>query len=344
MQVYQVGQLPDGREVRGFLLTNALGMQARIIEYGGILTEMHVPDAQGRLRDIVIGFPSLAGYLGSHPYIGAVVGRYANRIRQAQFELDGKNYHLTANEGSHQLHGGFQGLDKKCWEGSLQHLAEGNAVKLVCQSAHGEEGFPGNVEVAVTYILTPDGSLIIRYEAKTDAPTILNLTQHAYFNLEERGSVEAHMLQLQADTFTPGDSDGLPLGEVRPVYGAYDFRQPKSLGRDLHHSDLAPRRGYDHNFVINGDPGTLRKAASVWSLSSGISLETWTTAPCIQLYSGNWLQLEGEKRGGTVKAYEAFCLETQFAPDSPNQPTFAQPVLRPEQPYFSETQYRFSLV
>ena len=336
--------MPDGQEVAGFLLTNALGMQARLIEYGATLTHLLVPDRSGKLVDVVLGFSSLKGYLGDQPYIGATVGRFANRIANARFLIDNQEVRVTNNEGPHILHGGKVGFDKKVWKGELKATALGSAVRFTCESADGEEGFPGNLQVAVTYTLTFDGAIAIQYEVSTDAPTVVNLTNHSYFNLHGRGPVTGQMLQMFASQFTPGRADGIPTGEILEVDGPFDFRSPKAIGRDLTDVALQNRKGYDHNFVVDGEPGTLRPAAKAWSLQSGILMDTLTTAPCMQLYTGNWLNQSGEKRGGIVEEYQAFCLETQFAPDSPNQPAFDSPVIRPGKPFQSETRYVFSVM
>ena len=337
------GTTPEGQPVQTFLLENALGMQVRVMEYGATLTHFLVPDASGKLVDIVLGFDTLAGYLGQHPYFGCTVGRFANRIANASFTIDGKTSQLVANEGKHILHGGTNNFSRKVWTGTPLMTAEGQGVKFSVTSEDGEEGFPGNMEVSVTYVLTPEGQLRIRYQATTDAPTVVNLTNHAYFNLDGRGPVADTMLQLNCDTFTPGDGEGIPDGTIQEVSGPFDFRQPKAIGQDLHHELLANRKGYDHNFVVNGTPGLLRQAGMAWSEASGIALTTHTTAPCMQLYTGNWLNESGEKRGGIVEEYHAFCLETQFAPDAPNKPAFDSPVLRPGDIWQSETVYAIAL-
>ena len=344
MNPFEYGRLPDGQVVQGFLLENALGMQVRLIEYGATLTHFSVPDKTGRNVDIVLGFPSLAGYLGGHPYFGATVGRYANRIAHARFELDGISYKLSANEGEHILHGGPNTIDKAVWRGTSGMTHEGQTVWFRHVSPDGHNGFPGTVELEVSYTLSHSGELIILYRAETDQPTVLNLTNHAYFNLDGRGSVRDTWLQMNCDQFTLGDEGGIPSGEIRKVSGAMDFLAAKQIGRDLDDPSLADRNGYDHNYLVNGSKGTLRTAATAWSDQSGIKLTTWTTEPCVQLYTGNWLNESGEKRGGLVEKNHAFCLETQHAPDAPNRPEFDSPVLRPGEIWESETRYAVSLI
>lgn len=340
MNYYTFGTLPDGRPVKGFLLENALGMRVRVMEYGATLTHFSVPNQYGKSTDIVLGFETLEGYLGNHPYFGATVGRFANRIAGGQFSIDGNIYQVTQNEGNNILHGGNTGFDKQLWQGEKTHTSEGQSVTFRLTSPDGQEGFPGTLEVSVSYTLRVDGSLAIRYSATTDQPTVVNLTNHAYFNLDGRGSVRETWLQMSCNHFTPGDDAGIPLGTVEEVFGEYDFRTPKQIGKEIDSPELANRNGYDHNYVVDGPAGTLREAAKAWSDRSGIELLTLTTEPCIQLYTGNWLNETGEKRGGTVQKNGAFCLETQHAPDAPNHPAFDSPILRPGEKFESETVYR----
>lgn len=342
MNHYTFGTLPGGRPVKGFLLENALGMQVRVMEYGATLTHFSVPAQNGKTVDIVLGFETLEGYLGSHPYFGATVGRFANRIAGGKFSIDGNVVQVTQNEGENILHGGKKGFDKQLWKGTKTHTSEGQSVIFKYTSPDGDEGFPGTLEISVSYTLRFDGSLVISYTSTTDKPTILNLTNHAYFNLDGRGSVRDTWLQMNCDLFTPGDDGGIPLGTIAEVSGPYDFRSAKKLGQDIDQTKLANRNGYDHNYVVNGPKGTLREAAKAWSDQSGIQLTTLTTEPCIQLYTGNWLNESSEKRGGVVEKNGAFCLETQHAPDAPNHPAFDSPILRPGETFQSETVYRVS--
>lgn len=344
MNSFTLGCLNDGRLVQGFLLENALGMQVKVMEYGATLTHFVVPDQAGKKVDIVLGFPGLSGYLGEHPYLGATVGRYANRIAHAKFELDDRHYQLSANEGEHILHGGPNTIDKAVWSGTSGMTHEGQTVWFRLMSPDGHNGFPGTVKFEVSYTLSHDGELIIRYRAETDQPTVLNLTNHAYFNLDGRGSVRDTWLQMNCEQFTPGDEGGIPSGEIRKVSAAMDFLAAKQIGHDLDDSSLADRNGYDHNYIVNGSKGMLRTAATAWSDRSGIKLTTWTTEPCVQFYTGNWLNESGEKRGGIVGKNHAFCLETQHAPDAPNCPEFDSPVLRPGEVWESETRYGVSLI
>lgn len=343
MNHYTFGTLPDGRSVKAFLLENALGMRVRVMEYGATLTHFSVPDQDGKPVDIVLGFDTLEGYLGDHPYFGATVGRFANRIAGGQFSIDGNTYQVTQNEGNNILHGGSIGFDKQLWQGEKTHTSEGQSVTFRLTSPDGQEGFPGTLEVSVSYTLRVNGSLAIRYAATTDQPTVVNLTNHAYFNLDGRGSVRDTWLQMSGKHFTPGDDAGIPIGTVKEVFGEYDFRTPKQIGKEIDSAELANRNGYDHNYVVDGPAGTLREAARAWSDRSGIELLTLTTEPCIQLYTGNWLSETGEKRGGTVAKNGAFCLETQHAPDAPNHPAFDSPILRPGEIFQSETIYAVSL-
>ena len=331
-------------ELKQFVLKNARGMEARLLNWGATLTHLLVPDRHGNLQDVVLGFDDPAQYQGPHPSFGSSVGRFANRIAHGRFVIDGEVVEVSKNEGLHMLHGGHRGFAQRLWSATPLSLPEGEAVQFDYLSADGEEGFPGNLEVRVTYVLTKEGALAIRYEARTDRPTMVNLTNHAYFNLHGRGSILDHWLELKAGHFTPGGADGIPFGHTAPVYGPFDFTHAKPIGQDIHHPDLDNRRGYDHNFVVDGPKGSLRPAARTWTEETGILMETWTTEPCIQLYTGNWLNEQGEKRGGIVESRHAFCLETQHAPNSPNEPAFDSPLLRPGEVFRSETQYRFGLI
>ena len=336
----QVGESP----VFLYTLTNRQGLKARITNYGTILTEMHVPDRQGRMADITLGFDKLADYLPRHPYFGSICGRVVNRISNARFTLDGREHALTQNYGEHHLHGGDQGFDRKVWTVAAESESDnGASVKMTYTSPDGEEGYPGNLTTSVTYTLGDDNSLRFEMEAETDAPTIVNLAHHAYWNLagHDAADVLGHELQLNAPSYTVSDGLGVPTGEIRPVEGTrFDFTKPKALGADI--GNISPeakdqREGYDVNFVLEGSPGRLRRAARVREPVSGRTLEVDTTAPGVQLYSGNYLDGSFQGKGGVAyQKQTGFCLETQHFPDSitkEGRPGWHSIVLRPGQTY-----------
>ena len=339
------GRLADGTAVEIFTLTNASGLEARIMTYGAILVSLKVPDRNGVMADVNLGFDSLAGYLGTHPYFGAVIGRYANRIAKARFSLDGVEYRLAANNNGNCLHGGIKGFDKVVWKAEPVKVAYGTGVKLTYLSKDMEEGFPGDLSVTVVYTLTDANELEIRYEATTDKATPVNLTNHAYWNLkgEGQGDVLGHRLQIEADKITAVDSAAnlIPTGEILPVAGTpFDFTSPHAVGERI----AKVEGGYDHNFVLRSGGGALALAARVEEPVSGRILEIWTDQPGIQLYTGNFL--DGTVIGKGGKAYGkhfAFCLETQHFPDSPNQPDFPTTILRPGQTYRTVTVHKFSV-
>ena len=345
------GRLPDGREVELFTLTNTHGLEVRAITYGAIITSIVTPDKGGRRQDIVFGFDDLAGYLGATPYFGAVVGRYANRIAHGRFTLDGATYALALNNGPNSLHGGLRGFDKVLWSADSLRSDSAAGVTLRYQSRDGEEGYPGNVAVAVTYTLTDRDELIVDYEATTDKATPINLSQHTYWNLhgDGRGDILDHVLTLDADAFTPVDSTLIPTGEIAPVSGTpFDFRTATRVGAriDASHAQLRFGRGYDHNWVIKGT-GSSRAPVHVARLadpSSGRVLDVATTEPGIQFYSGNFLDGTLKGKGGKLYGHRgALCLETQHFPDSPNHPNFPSTILRPGQRYQSRTVFTFGL-
>ncbi len=342
------GKLPDGTEARLFTLDNGRGMRATITNYGGIVTSLVVPDRAGQGADVVLGYDSLAGYLRTTPYFGALVGRYGNRIGKARFSLDGRSYTLAANDHGNSLHGGSKGFDKLLWEAAPFHDTAQAGVRLHLVSPDGDEGYPGRLDVTVTYALTDASELRITYAATTDKPTVLNLTHHGYFNLAgpAAGDILGHELLLAADRFTPVDSTLIPTGELRSVAGTpMDFRTPVAIGARIGEDDLQLRfgKGFDHNWVVNGPAGTLRLAARVREPRSGRVMEVRTTEPGIQFYTGNFLDGTIVGKGGTVYRHRAgFCLETQHFPDTPNHPDFPTAVLRPGQEFHSATVYRFS--
>ena len=334
------GSTRDGRPVEKITLRQD-GLTAEIITYGAALRALRVPDRDGNTVDVVLGYDSVAGYEENGGYLGAVVGRYANRIANASCLIDGKSVPLVPNAGPKQLHGGPEGFSTQVFT-----VAEtgGNAVTLSYDSPDGQGGFPGNLALRVTYSLTGQG-LRIRYEAASDQTTYCSITNHAYFNLNGGGSVMDHVLWLAADHFTPVGPDSIPLAMSRPVAGTpFDFTRGKPLSRDVGGPDEQLRNvgGYDHNFVLSPAQG-LRLAARLTGDRSGIVMETWTEKPGVQVYSGNCLDARGGKGGVTYTPRMALCLETQFFPDSPNHPEWGDILLRPGQRYDYATEYRFSL-
>jgi aldose 1-epimerase len=339
------GRLPDGTPVDIYTLTNTSGLQARIMTYGGILVSLKVPDKTGVLADVNLGFDTLEGYLGTHPYFGAIVGRYANRIAKARFMLDGVEYHLAANNNDNTLHGGIKGFDKVVWTAEPVESGHGPGLKLAYLSKDMEEGYPGNLAVTVVYTLTNANGLEIRYEATTDKPTVLNLTNHAYWNLkgEGGGDILGHILQIEADKITAVDSpvNLIPTGEILAVAGTpFDFTAPHAIGERI----AQVEGGYDHNFVLRSGGGTLALAAHVEEPESGRTMEVWTDQPAIQLYTGNFLDGTVVGKGGHAYGkHDAFCLETQHFPDSPNHPNFPSTVLEPGLVFRTVTVYKFAM-
>lgn len=346
IQQQTFGKIKTGESVDLYTLRNPSGMEVNITNYGAIVVSIKVPDRSGRPGDVVLGFDTLDGYLARHPFFGAIVGRYGNRIAKGRFTLDGVEYKLATNNGENHLHGGVRGFDKMLW--SARELAKGNSIELRYVSKDGEEGYPGTLTATVTYTLTDKNELRIDYLATTDKTTILNLTNHSYFNLagQGEGDVLGHMVQLNADRFTPVDAGQIPTGELRAVAGTpFDFRKPHAIGERIEARDeQIGTRGYDHNFVLNGKAGTLRPAVRVSEPKSGRVMEVLTTEPGVQFYTGN--NLDGSIRGKGGKTYGkryGFCLETQHYPDSPNKPNFPSVVLRPGKQYRSTTVYKFSV-
>ncbi|MFZ2147186.1 MAG: aldose epimerase family protein [Sedimentisphaerales bacterium] len=336
------GKTADGREVVLYTLTNTNGLKARITNYGAILVSLEVPDRAGKLADITLGFDALDGYLKGHPYFGATVGRYANRIGKARFVLDGVEYKLAANDGKNHLHGGIKGFDKVVWKPEDLWANDNEALlKMSYISEDDEEGYPGNLACTVTYTLTKDDELKISYEAETDKTTVVNLTNHSYFNLAGQGTgdILGHELTLNADKYTPVDEGLIPTGEIRSVKDSpMDFTLPMSIGSRIKQVGS----GYDHNYVLNSGGGTLALAARAYEPTSGRVMEIYTTEPGVQLYTGNFLDgsLTG-KAGKVYKKHYAFCLETQHFPDSPNKSNFPSVVLQPGQKYTTQTVHKF---
>lgn len=330
--------------MQNYTLTNANGMEVKIISYGGIITSIRVPDRSGTLANVVLGFDNPDDYVARNPYFGTITGRYANRIAGAKFTLNGTEYRLEANDGPNTLHGGVKGFDKQQWTGKEIK----NGVELSYVSPDGEGGFPGTLTATVTYTLTDANELRIDYKATTDKPTVVNLTNHSYFNLAGNGagSIENHVLMINADRYTPVNETLIPTGELATVEGTpFDFRTPKRIGEEIRsaHPQMVLARGYDHNFVLNrSDDTSLALAARVQDPSSGRVMEVYTREPAIQLYTANFIDgtLVGSS-GGTYRQGDALCLETQHYPDSPNQPDFPSTLLNPDEHYQTTTVFKF---
>jgi aldose 1-epimerase len=342
------GKLPDGRAVERFTLTNAHGMEVKAITYGGIITSLRVPDRGGQMADVVLGFDSIDGYLKNDPFFGAIIGRYGNRIAKGQFTLDGHTATLAKNNGPNHLHGGTKGFDKLLW--TAEPVAGKNAVAFTLTSPDGDEGYPGTLKVRVTYTLTDANALVVDYEATTDKTTVVNLTQHSYFNLagEGSGDILGHQLMINADRYTPVDAGLIPTGELAPVQGTpFDFRTPTAIGARINQDDpqLKNGKGYDHNWVLTRKGAGLSLAARAVEPKSGRTLEVTTTEPGVQFYAGNFLDGTIKGKGGHVYALRnGFCLETQHFPDSPNQPKFPSTMVKPGQKYTSQTVFTFGTV
>jgi aldose 1-epimerase len=342
------GKTQDGQAVDLFTLTNASGMQAEITNYGGIIVSLKVLDRHGKLTDVVLGHDSLKEYIAKSPYFGALIGRYGNRIGQGKFTLDGKEYTLAQNDGEQHLHGGLRGFDKVVWKVKSVSAKREPTLVLHYVSKDGEEGYPGNLDVTVTYALTDANELKIDYLATADKPTVLNLTNHSYFNLAGAGTgdILGHKVMIAADRFTPVDKGLIPTGELQPVAGTpFDFTKPTAIGDRINddNEQLKLGRGYDHNWVLNKSDASLTLAAKVTEPTSGRVLEVFTTEPGLQFYSGNFL--DGSDVGKGRKTYQhryGLTLETQHFPDSPNKPKFPSTVLKPGEEYRSTTVYKFS--
>src|SRR5213595_410775 len=345
------GTTHRGEAVSVYTLKNAHGIELRVLDYGGIIVSLRVPDRNGRLDDVVLGFDSLGDYERGSPYFGAIIGRYGNRIARGRFALDGRTYTLATNNGLNHLHGGVRGFDKVVW--AAAPFEHGDSVGLVLNytSRDGEEGYPGTLRATVTYTLTNASQLIFDYHATTDRATPVNLTQHSYFNLagDGKGDILGHVVTLNADRFTPVDSTLIPTGELKSVAGTpFDFRTPTAIGARIDQNDVQLRYGpgYDHNFVLNksGDGRDPTFAARVYEPGSGRVMEIYTTEPGLQFYSGNFLDgtLHG-KKGVVYRRRSGFAMETQHYPDSPNKPGFPSTILRPAEQYRSRTIYKFAV-
>jgi aldose 1-epimerase len=344
------GKTPDGHEVFLYTLRNQSGMEVKITNYGGTITSIKVKDRRGKFDDVVLGFDNLDGYVSKNntSYFGALIGRYANRIAHGTFVLDGHTYHVPVNDGPNSLHGGLRGFDKRVWEAKDVSSARAPELELHYLSGDGEEGFPGNLSVTVRYSLGSENDLRLDYSATTDKDTVLNLTNHSYFNLAGpgNGDILKHKLTLEADRFTPIDQTLIPTGAIQSVAGTpLDFRKTMAIGARINQDDpqLKFAKGYDHNFVLNHSAhGGLDLAAKVEEPHSGRVLEVFTTQPGVQFYSGNFLNGSVRGIGGVYKFRSGLCLETQHFPDSPNHPNFPSVVLRPGEEFHQTSIFRFS--
>ena len=342
------GNLPDGSAVTLYTFRNAHGTEVKIIDYGGIITSLKTADRSGVFEDVVLGYDSLSGYMKAPSFFGCIVGRYGNRIAKGQFTLDGKKYNLVKNNGENHLHGGTKGFDKVMWEATPSTSADGASLKLTYVSKDMEEGYQGNLHVTVTYTLTNDNELKIDYEATTDKKTVLNLTNHSYFNLSgnTKRNILDHKLSLAASKFLPVDATLIPTGELKAVKGTpFDFTSPEIIGKRINdeHPQIKAGIGYDHCWVFDKPLGTLGLGATVYDTLSGRYMEMFTTEPGTQFYSGNFLN--GTVTGKFNMVYEkryGMCLETQHFPDSPNRPEFPSVVLSPGETYKTQTIYKFS--
>ena len=344
----EYGVLDDGTIIKQYIFENDNQMKVKIINYGAIVVSIEVPDKYGKINDVVLGYDSIEGYVQDPSYFGAIVGRIGNRIAKGKFSLDGKDYTLAINNNENHLHGGIKGFNKRVWSPEIIKLNDAPALKLTYVSSDGEEGYPGNLTLEVTYSISSENELIIDYLGKTDKATILNPTNHSYFNLggEGNGDILDHILKINADYFTPVDEGLIPLGDHKSVLGTpMDFLSPKKIGDRINNNDdqLKVGLGYDHNWVFNDWDGTLKLGVSLFDPQSGRLMEVLTTEPGVQFYSGNFL--DGTNIGKNQKAYQyrsALCLETDHFPDSQNNPNFPSVVLRPGEEYKQKTIYKFS--
>jgi aldose 1-epimerase len=337
----------DGVPIEIYTLSRPGGLTARIMTYGGTLVSLHVPDREGRPADVVLGFDTLTPYVADHPYFGALIGRFGNRIARGRFEVGGASFAVACNDPPNHLHGGRRGFDKVVWEATPGPDSDEPELGLTCLSENGDEGYPGNLDVVVSYRLTADNALQIDYRATTDRDTVVNLTNHSSFNLAGAGDVLSHEIMISAGRFLPVDAHLIPTGEWRPVAGTpMDLTRPTPIGAHVRADDrqLRVAAGYDHNWVLDKEAGTFGPAAEVHDPGSGRLMEVLTSQPGVQFYTGNLLDgtLIG-KGGRSYRKHDGFCLETQHFPDSPNQPDFPSTVLRPGETYRHSTAYRFSV-
>lgn len=347
-----ISETPFGTDSQGaavtlYTLRNKSGAEVSICNYGGLVTSLKVPDRNGNLGDVVLGFDNLADYIKDSPYFGALIGRYGNRIAKGKFTLDGTAYTLAINNGPNSLHGGLKGFDKVIWKARPFQSDFGPSLELTYLSKDSEEGYPGNLSVKAVYTLTEDNALKLEYTATTDKDTVVNLTHHSYFNLAGKGTILDHVVMINADKFTPVDSTLIPIGELRPVEGTpFDFRTPTAIGARIGQNDeqLKFGNGYDHNWVINDNTGAVRLMARVYEPTSGRVMEVLSSEPGLQFYSGNFLDGTLKGKGGWVYQFrDAFVMEPQHFPDSPNQPNFPSVILKPGAVYHNTIIYRFSV-
>ncbi len=342
------GAAPDGQPVELYTLRNAKGAEATIMTYGGTVTSLKVPDKDGKLGDVVLGYDKLDGYLANSPFFGCLVGRYGNRIAKGRFTLEDKTYTLVTNNPPNHLHGGPKGFDKVVWKAVKAEVGpQGPQLVLNYLSKDGEEGYPGNLKVTATYTLTDDNALRLDYTATTDKATVCNLTQHSYFNLAGKGDILGHVVTINAETFTPVDSTLIPTGEMKPVEGTpFDFRKPTAIGARINAADEQIKfgGGYDHNWVINKPSGQLGLQARIEEPTTGRVLEVLSTEPGVQFYTGNFLDGSITGKAGWVYQHRnGFCFEPQHYPDSPNHPQFPSTELKPGQTYQNTIIYKFSV-
>ncbi|WP_083191646.1 aldose epimerase family protein [Formosa haliotis] len=343
------GTSPDGQQVDLYTLKNTNGMEVQVITLGGIITTLKVANKDNIFEDVVLGFDTLEPYLSNPTYFGAIIGRYGNRIANGTFSLEGKTYNVAINNGPNHLHGGTVGFDSVIWKAEPIENDDSVALKLNYLSPDMEEGYPGNLNTTVLYTLTANNALEVTYEAETDKTTVVNLTQHSYFNIsgDFTKQVLESELMINADRYVPVNEDAIPLGELAPVQGTpFDFRSPKLVGKDIEANDIQIKHGagYDHSFVINNPEQGVRLAATVYDQSNGRFLEVFTDQPGVQLYTANYLNNTlPSKQGGTYGRRTGLCLETQHYPDSPNQTDFPSTVLHPGETYHSKTIFKFSV-
>lgn len=348
MQKEDFGTTPDGEKVEQYTLKNEKGMEVKIITYGGRITNLTAPDKNGEYKDIVLGFDSIEDYVKDNPFFGALIGRYGNRIANGKFTLDGKEYDLAKNDGPNHLHGGVRGFDKVIWTAE-ETPDSTNSLKLTYTSKDMEEGYPGNLDVTVTYTLNDDNSLDVDYEATTDKKTIVNLTQHSYFNLtgDFSNKILNTVVEIDADKFIPINETLIPTGEIRDVENTpFDFREPKAIGKEIESDNQQLKRagGYDHCWVLNDQDSGVRFASSAYDPESGRFMQVYTDEPGLQFYTGNFLDSTlPAKGGGTYAKRSGFCMETEHYPDSPNQEGFPSVVLNPGEKYSSHATFKFSV-
>lgn len=342
------GSMADGKQVTLYTLRNKNGMEMSVMNYGGIIVSLKVPDRQGNIGEVTLGYDSLQQYIDNNPFFGALIGRYGNRIANGGFNLDGQRYTLPTNDGTNQLHGGPKGFDKVYWD--ITPGSDSTFLTLTYMSPDGEQGYPGNLSAEVKYTLSDDNEVRIDYTATTDKTTVVNLTNHTYFNLTgdpAQNSILKHSLQINADYFLPVDEKLIPTGDRRPVSGTpFDFTKATVIGTRIDNADpqLKLGRGYDHCWVLNAHEGSLKQVATLTEPQSGRKMDVLTTEPGIQFYSGNFLNESVVARHGPCATRSALCLETQHFPDSPNKPDFPSVVLKPGDTYQTTTVYRFSVV